>query len=41
MHSNGANYLESDKTRANLTVFYEHIQTVIFITPKIIQKLYG
>lgn len=44
MHFNGANYLGSDMTKANLTVFYEllesDMQTAIFIIPKIIQKLH-
>lgn len=38
MHSNGQNYLESDKTRANLNIFYKDIQNIqtIFIISKII-----
>lgn len=39
MHSNGQNYLESDKTRGNLNIFYkdiQNIQTTIFIVSKII-----
>lgn len=42
MYFNGTNYLGSNMTKVNLTVFYEllesDIQTAIFIIPKIIQS---